>query len=521
MEGILYRTIGRGNDLKHRIQTILFYLAIFLLLLASFSLNWTGDNFGGVGFDEIMFHLNMPLKGAGQSFVGSYIRKALIPAAGIVVEIIIGKALLKTFLGQTKKEKLFRLYKYCTISRILIILIWACAVSVRAQKWFGFFDYVKSIVQRSNFIAEEYISPQNVTLTFPDKKRNLIYIFVESGETSTQDISNGGLMNTNYIPELTEIAKDNISFSQSDLLEGAAVAPLCGWTIAGMVAETAGVPMKLYSTHNSKTNNSMNQYKTFMPGLTSLGEILEQQGYHNYFMAGSDFDFGGRYDYTTQHGNYEVLDYNVALEKEIIPFGYYVWWGFEDQILFQWAKEELAEISKKDEPFNFSILTVDTHCQDGYVCPLCQNDYSEQYANVWACSSRQIDEFVSWCQKQSFYENTTIIICGDHCSMDRDFYGTHTYSSYKGETVRKVYNAFINSAVEPTKEKNRMFTTLDMFPSTLSALGVKIDGERLGLGVNLFSGEQTLVEKYGYEYMFEELSKMSAFYNKELLYPRE
>ena len=66
-----------------------------------------------------------------------------------------------------------------------------------------------------------------------------------------------------------------------------------------------------------------------------------------------------------------------------------------------------------------------------------------------------------------------------------------------------------------------MFTTLDMFPSTLAALGVKIDGERLGLGVNLFSDEQTLAEKYGYEYMFDELNKMSSFYNRELLYPEK
>lgn len=429
--------------------------------------------------------------------------------------------MVKAFLGKSAKEKLAKLNKYRAIAGVLIVVIWTGAVSVRAQKWFSFFDYVKSIVQRSNFIEEEYVSPKNVALSFPEEKRNLIYIFVESGETSAQSFSSGGLMNTNYIPELTEIAKENISFSQSDLLEGAAVAPLCGWTIAGMVAETAGVPMKLYSTHNSKTNNSMNQYKTFMPGLISLGEILEEQGYHNYFMAGSDFDFGGRYDYCTQHGNYEIFDYNVAIKKEIIPFGYYVWWGFEDQILFRWAKEELTKIAEKEEPFNFSLLTVDTHCQDGYVCDLCGNEYADQYANVWRCASKQIDEFLTWCKEQPFYDNTTIIICGDHCSMDKDFYGANTYSSFKGETNRKVYNAFVNSAVEPIQEKNRMFTTLDMFPSTLAALGVKIEGERLGLGVNLFSDEQTLAEKYGYEYMFDELNKMSSFYNRELLYPEK
>ena len=339
--------------MKRRILTILFFIALFLLLLASFSLNWTGDNFGGVGYDEIMFHLNMPLKGTGQSFIGSYIKKALFPAAGIVIELLIGVALVKAFLGESAKEKLSKIRKYNMVAGVLVIVIWTGAVSFRAQRWFGFFDYMKSIVQRSEFIEQEYVSPKNVAITFPEQKRNLIYIFVESGETSTQDAANGGLLNTNYIPELTEIAKNNISFSQSDLLEGAAVAPLCGWTIAGMVAETAGVPMKLYSVHTPKTNNSMNQYASFMPGLTSLGQILEEQGYKNYFMAGSDFDFGGRYNYCTQHGNYEILDYNVAKQTGVIPENYQVWWGFEDQKLFAWAKEELMEISQNEEPFKF------------------------------------------------------------------------------------------------------------------------------------------------------------------------
>ena len=297
------------------------------------------------------------------------------------------------------------------------------------------------------------------------------------------------------------------------------VAPLCGWTIAGMVAETAGIPLKMYATR--RVNNTMNEYASFLSGAVALGDILEEQGYSNYFMAGSDFEFGGRLNYCTQHGAYTIFDYYEAIEQGVIPANYKVWWGFEDEILFRWAKDELAEIAAKDEPFNFSLLTVDTHCQDGYVCNLCEDEYSEQYANVWRCASQQIDEFVSWCQEQPFYENTAIIIAGDHCSMDIDFYGGYTYQSQKGEYVRKVYNAFINSAAEPVQENNRLFTTLDSFPTSLAALGVEIEGERLGLGVNLFSEEQTLAERYGYDYMFDELTKMSAFYNKELLYPEK
>ena len=73
--------------------------------------------------------------------------------------------------------------------------------------------------------------------------------------------------------------------------------------------------------------------------------------------------------------------------------------------------------------------------------------------------------------------------------------------------------------MEPAREKNRLFTTLDLFPSTLAAMGVQIEGERLGLGTNLFSGKQTLAEEYGYEHLFEELKKKSLFYDNEILYP--
>ena len=38
-----------------------------------------------------------------------------------------------------------------------------------------------------------------------------------------------------------------------------------------------------------------------------------------------------------------------------------------------------------------------------------------------------------------------------------------------------------------------------MFPSTLSALGVEIEGDRLGIGTDLFSGTPTLCEKLGEE----------------------
>ena len=59
---------------------------------------------------------------------------------------------------------------------------------------------------------------------------------------------------------------------------------------------------------------------------------------------------------------------------------------------------------------------------------------------------------------------------------------------------------------------------MDLFPSTLASMGAKIEGERLGLGTNLFSEKETLVGKYGLEYVKEEFNKASKFYNKKFIY---
>ena len=139
------------------------------------------------------------------------------------------------------------------------------------------------------------------------------------------------------------------------------------------------------------------------------------------------------------------------------------------------------------------MLTVDTHHPYGYVDRNYQEEYPEQLSNIIRGSSRKVGEFVEWLKEQPFYEDTTIIITGDHISMAAEYIN----STYDKNYERTVLNAFIHSAVQPTNHKNRIFTSFDMYPTILAALGVKVEGDRLGLGVNLFSGEKTLAEKIG------------------------
>jgi phosphoglycerol transferase len=180
----------------------------------------------------------------------------------------------------------------------------------------------------------------------------------------------------------------------------------------------------------------------------------------------------------------------------------------EDKYLFEYARQELTEISQKEEPFAFTMLTVDTHHIGGYVCEYCGSEHDEQYENVMSCSSRQVLEFVEWLEQQPFYEDTTIIVTGDHLSMDKGYFNRNVDEDY----VRRSYNCFINSAVDTQFDENRQFSALDMFPTTLAAMGCTIEGEYLGLGVNLFSGKPTLIELMGYERFDRQLTMSSDYY---------
>ena len=512
----------RGRMKKKKIPgKIVLFLLIFIFEILSFSIRWAKANYANIGFAEIVFHLNMPLEGTSGDLLYSYLEDALIPA------VLFALFFFSIYIGlRGKKYYLEAVYRRWQLKWNIKWIVYGCVclnwifLLYQAEQEFGMIDFAKNQLQQSSLIKEEYVEPKNVAITFPKKKRNLITIYVESAETTLQDKANGGMLDKNYIPEMTALARENVSFSQSELLEGAAVAPACGWTIAGLVAETSGLPLKLFTYDDHGADNDMGNYAHFLPGVTSLGDILEEEGYKNFFMAGSDFAFGGRTSYYTSHGNHEIWDYYTAKEEGKIPEDYKVFWGFEDRKLYEFAKEKLEELAAADQPFNFSLLTVDTHQPSGYVCELCEEEYGEQYGNVWACASRQLDGFIRWIKEQDFYENTTIVILGDHCSMSGDLgLSGISYDKHTGSTARKVYNAFIHSAVEPVKEENRRFTTMDMFPTILGSLGVEIEGNRLALGTNLFSDEQTLAEEYGYEYLFDELNKKSLFYDEELLYP--
>ncbi len=366
---------------------------------------------------------------------------------------------------------------------------------------------------------DEYVDPDEVAITDRDgNAQNLIYIYLESFETTYASKAAGGAQErVNYMPYMTEMAKENISFSDCDGLGGFRSIMGTGWTIGAMVGTTSGVPFSL-EIFGPSSHNSLGRDGTFLNGLTTIGDILEEKGYKQEFLIGSTASFAGTNTYVTLHGGYEIFDLYTARDRGYIPKDYNNgFWGFEDKYLYEIAKDEILALAAEDEPFNFTMMTIDPHHVGGYLCDLCGDEYTARLGNVIACADRQLYEFVEWCKTQDFYENTTIVITGDHPRMDSQL--VRDVPFYE----RTIYNCILNAPIAPKGAcKNRVFTSLDIFPTTLAAMGFEIEGDRLGLGVNLFSSLPTLCEEMGegeegYNRLEAEVKKYSDYYKQNFV----
>ena len=453
---------------------------------------------------EILWILRSNMKGANIAVFKKYIIAGVLVIAAFVA--------LYTYLFSLARKGA-KVGRFALLSALVSTMLFLCGAGM-LYKQLCIGEYIHYRSEYSEFIEDNWVDARETDITF-NQKRNLIFIFLESMEITFTGYENGGYSYDNYLPELTEIAKNNVNFSDGEKINGGYAMPDANYTIAAMCSMTSGIGVKedffTWDTVNA-TWNDKDYESDYLPGAYALGEILQDNGYYQELLIGSEADFGGRKSYFVDHGNYEIFDYLTAKEKGLIPQDYLVWWGYEDAKLYEYAKDELTRMSRQDEPFNLTMLTVDTHFTDGYKCQLCGDKYDYKYCNVYACASKQCSEFISWIQQQPFYENTTIIIAGDHPTEDSEIID---YLKVPDDYKRLTYFAVINPAEDYTGSK-REFATYDIFPTTLAAIGADIEGDRLGLGTNLFSDKSTLVEEYGADYIVGEIKKRSAFYENGL-----
>ena len=500
---------------KPAVVLYIFFELIFLSFICGFfALPWSLNCYPMQYPFTVFSVLTTETEGTDATTLLSAMLGFVIP--GLIVWVFLNLVLF--FIWKVKKIRFRKIIFISFYVKLFFSVFQFIIVCLVLRVW----NYPKIIYQKlkepefSQFYDDNYINPSEVTIIPPKKKRNLIFIFMESMESSYTDIEHGGVFKENLIPNLTKLAEENINFSETEKIGGAINLQSSSWTVSGLLTKLLAVP---YYFPFSKSGSKLKQ--TFsvdcLPSAVSLTDILTDFGYKCVFSMGSEKHFEYRDILLENHG-YEIHDIVWYKENGFLDENYKVFWGFEDLKLFEFAKKELENLSSSDEPFVFSLITVDTHFPSGFVCENCKDDFSSQMQNVIRCSDEQIYNFVCWIQNQIWYENTMIVITGDHNYLDsplNNFIRDECELSYDEAVLkRRVLDIIINPYTDVLKseQKFRRFSSFDFMPTILELMGYKLSEDGLALGKSLLRNSKTLVELYDEGEMEKEILRPTVQY---------
>ena len=165
---------------------ILAVLLIFLIAMLAFAALWCMDTWQNNTMDQIMFHITSPIEGTSSEILVGFILKVLLPSVLVTAAAVITKAVLKK---KEAKEKTIKTVNV-VIAAVLAVFLGISAFLFMSK--YKVIEYFSAKSVNSDFIKDNYADPEKTAITFPEKKRNLIYIYLESVEMTYADKKSGG-----------------------------------------------------------------------------------------------------------------------------------------------------------------------------------------------------------------------------------------------------------------------------------------------------------------------------------------
>lgn len=462
-------------------------------------------------FEAVLFTLTHDVGGT-KKFMWVLLEPCLKPAVISFVEglfLIVSVAILFSFIRLKKDHaNLQAIIKNSSRPIAICVGAFCLVVWISAFLKFPLLSYAESceafLDNRPiyNMLYEkDYIHPDSIHIKF-EKKKNLILIISESMESNFQKIERKKQIE-NLVPEITELAKTNISFAPGGItVEGT------GWTMSESVAKTCGIPLQEPIGYKQKD--------FYLRNVVCLTDILHRNGYEIKFSQGTDISFASMDLFLLSHGIKKENIYDLQyFENKGIPFSDpFFLKSIKDSDLYEEAKHIISDLEKQYTPWAFWFFTIDTHGPYGRIDSNCIEipqhiERKQQYPFALRCASKLIKDFIEWAKMQEWFENTTIVFLGDHPAMIDPM----AFGFPQKEVEHYWVNFFVNSEIVSVPSRDRHFTSFDMFPTILEAMGVKIEGRALGLGRSLFSEERTLIEKYGKDSLDVLIKKKGKIHN--------
>ena len=240
--------------------------------------------------------------------------------------------------------------------------------------------------------------------------KNLVLIYLESLEKNYLDQN----IFPSLTPNLHQLSQESLFLDNFQQKQGS------GWTIAGIYSSQCGLPLIAKETTNNHVNDGNEVlYETNNNKIICLSDILNAANYKQVFYGGADLNFAGKGYFLKQHRYDQVYGLN-ELKSKLPPNSKKAFMGLYDQDLFKLALDEYKILSKSTQPFNLTLLTLDTHHPHGHPdkrCPKYQEDPDNSMLNAVHCSDYLLAKFISDLKKEPQWDNTIVMVMSDHLAM--------------------------------------------------------------------------------------------------------
>jgi len=268
-------------------------------------------------------------------------------------------------------------------------------------------------------------------------------------------------------------------------------------TLASMVGMFCGIPLFPAISTRGRVRAPLFQNMNCLP------DILKKSGYHVSFYAADPLRFASKDDFLKAHSFDEIKGADELKSARSVQSNAFI--GINDKELFRLSLERLKDLSRKDKPFAFFILTLNMHDPFGHLEKGCPAE-TKTFADVVSCFDGVLADFLEDLKTLPNYKNTVVVVTGDHLARKNNLLPV-----LGKEGNRTIFNMFLNVGGDFSK-RHTAFTAMDIGATVSDAAGLSADG-RVGLGRSLLRDEPTMIELYGKEKLESELMKKSDEYN--------
>lgn len=453
------------------VSALLWSLVYLGAILAGLGL-WVRRMFGVVTVDQLLLNL----EGAGETdsglVWGAVLTGVVLPALVVTALILVRVILRQLMEGRRPRSAVW--WRAGSAALAAVVLLGGAATAAQAV---SFGDYLESSLREAAGapdLGDFYVTPK--VAVEPDSARdpdppNLVLIYLESVENTFAD---DGLFERNMLQPVQQATRGWTEIPELRQYDGG------GWTMAGIVSTQCGVPLRTASSGSDRdVLNGLDDQVDYLPGAVCLGDVLADEGYRNVYMGGAHTGFAGKGAFFEQHGYGEVSgrqQWAEAGEQEMRTD-----WGLSDRRLFELATQRVRELHAEQQPFNLTLLSLDTH-ESAWRHQSCTESAEDEMTAITLCSMGQVAGFIDAMRDEGILDDTVVVVMGDHLKQVASWASFHDELGSVPADQRSIFGRVWSPAGVTFARSD--FDQFSMYPTLLELLGLPPAGHRAGVGAS-------------------------------------